>query len=245
MHDLPRSLLHCAVERSCPLGRTVSVRHERFVPADPVTPQVEQLLVDMNFSRSGRDYVRPICHGCDLCRNVRIPVNAVGQSRGMRRRLRRLQGWTTTWAPPGLAGDRTDLLERFVEVRFNRGPGVVSLRAFLGFGGNMHGVQELRRPDGQLAAMSAVARGSDGLISLYAAWDPEMAQFGLGHALTAGECAEGQRLGLYWLHLGHWADGNQVTRYKVSYVGAEVLVEPGRWEAAESEALFVDRACAS
>jgi arginyl-tRNA--protein-N-Asp/Glu arginylyltransferase len=156
-----------------------------------------------------------------------------------------MQGWTTTWDQPGMAGERTDLLERFMERRFNRGPSIYPLRAFLGFGGNMQGVQELRQPDGRLAAMSAVACVADGLMSLYAAWDPDLPHLGLGHALTAGECAEAERLGLRWLHLGHMVEGDAKTRYKVEYPGAEVLVAPGRWEAAGAEAMLHDRACAS
>ncbi len=245
MQDLPRSRLRCATDASCPLGRLAIVCHERYVPLDPVTPCVEQLLADMNFSRNGRDYLRPNCRGCDSCRNVRIPVESIRQSRSIQRRIRRLQGWTTTWGQPGLAGERTDLLERFMERRFNRGPSIYPLRAFLGFGGNMHGIQELRQPDGRLAAMSAVACVADGLMSLYAAWDPDLAHLGLGHALTTGECAEAERLGLRWLHLGHMVEGYAKTRYKVEYPGAAVLVGAGRWEPVDLAAPVMERGCAT
>jgi arginine-tRNA-protein transferase len=245
MQDLPRARTHCATERHCPRGYVGIVRHERYVPADPVTPQVEQLLVDMNFERNGRDYYRPRCQGCDSCRNVRIPVQMLMSSRSMQRRLQRLTGWTTIWGMPGLAGERSDLLEHYIDRRFNRGPSIYPLRAFLGFGGNMHGIQELRTPEGRLAAMSAVARTADGLMSLYAAWNPELARFGLGHALTAGECAEAHRLGLRWLHLGSMVEGDVKMRYKVEYPGAEVLVAPGRWEPAHADAMLHDLGCPS
>lgn len=196
-----------------------------FLPA--VSLREHRLLLDCNFRRSRRNFVRPECPGCDLCRQIRVPVGRFRASRSQRRVLRRNADLVVRETDAFVDDERAVLYRRYLETRHPgspQGSSAKDLEAIFEdatYDGGF--VFETRDPAGRLVAVSFVHRVQGGLSSAYCFFDPDEPRRSLGTFTILWEIEWCRREGLAFYYLGYWIRGCRTMEYKARFLPHEVF----------------------
>ncbi len=185
-----------------------------------VDPDEFQTLLEDGFRRSGSEFYRPACRGCQECVPIRLPVEAFHPHRTQRRVWRRNQDLRVRLAPGASSPQKLDLYRRFLAARFDRveSPGVEEMEGFLGdrFGST------------RLVAFGVLDVTPKAASSVYFVHDPDLASRRLGTFSVMQEvewCRKTKRSHLY---LGLWVRECPAMAYKAWFHPHELLVS-GSW----------------
>ncbi len=185
-------------------------------------------LLGLGFRRSGTQFYRNRCPGCDMCRQMRVPAAAFTPSRSQRRVLRRNRDVEFSLASAEFSPEVFDLYRRYVSFRHSReSADEDSFRHFL-CESPVDTRMTLYRIDGRLAGAGWLDILPGGLSSVYFAFDPDFARRSLGTYSAVREIEFARSLGLAWYYLGFVVDGSPKMAYKAAFRPHQRL-EAGRW----------------
>jgi len=194
-----------------------------------VDPDEFQTLLEDGFRRSGSEFYRPACRGCQECVPIRLPVEAFHPHRTQRRVWRRNQDLRVRLAPGASSPQKLDLYRRFLAARFDRveSPGVEEMEGFLGdrFGSTL--VLDYLLGE-RLVAFGVLDVTPKAASSVYFVHDPDLASRRLGTFSVMQEvewCRKTKRSHLY---LGLWVRECPAMAYKAWFHPHETLVA-GTW----------------
>ena len=84
---------------------------------DEFSPAVYEALMDRGFRRNGGILYRPLCEGCQECKQARVPAGAFKPSKSMRRVWRRNHDLSVEVRLPAPTAEQLDLFRRYLESR--------------------------------------------------------------------------------------------------------------------------------
>jgi len=194
-----------------------------------VAPRQLQGLLESGFRRSGAEFYRPACRGCQECVPIRLSVEAFHPHKTQRRVWRRNQDLQVRQAPVRITPARLDLYRRFLAARFDRvdSPGIEEMEAFLGdrFGSTVALDYHL---DGRLVAFGVLDVTPEAASSVYFVHDPELASRRLGTFSVMREVEWCRLTGRSHLYLGLWVRECPAMTYKAWFHPHELRVS-GSW----------------
>lgn len=198
-------------------------------PESPMTTALYSRLVQHGFRRSGDRVYRPQCAACADCIPVRVLVRQFQPNRAQRRNLKANADLTATPLPAVFQPEHYALYERYLAWRHADGrmadTSPEDYREFLTNDWCNTRLVEFRA-QGQLAAVAAVDRLTDGLSAVYTFYEPTMAKRGLGDYAVLWQIDQAQALDLEYLYLGYWIAACRKMAYKDRYRPFESL-RPG------------------
>ena len=87
---------------------------------------------------------------------------------------------------------------------------------------------EMRNNDA-LVCIAVVDRMDNGLSAVYTFFDPDFGKNSPGRFAILFEIEEAKKLGLKWLYLGYWIDGQNKMEYKNEYLPMEYYID-NKWQ---------------
>ncbi len=203
------------------------------VPAEPLSPEQLDLLLEQGDQRVGGTVFRTECPFCHSCEPVRVDVSAFKPSRSQRRVLKQGgEALKLELGKPLLSRKRVALWNRHRMAR-----GLLtdhSRRDPVGYQDwlveSCAPTLEFRYLLGEkLVALSLLDVGRTSANSAYCYFDPAFSDLSIGVYSVLREmqwCAE---QGIRWYYLGLWVRECESLRYKTNYAPHERLVR-GKWE---------------
>lgn len=214
-------------------------RRARTVFGDPrhiPDKQMQTLLAQQGFRRSGRYLYRPECKGCGACIAARVDVAAFAPDRSQRRNLQKNANLEVAVQHPWCDDDLLALYNRYQSRRHPSGHMLADSRKtfedFLIAHWSESRYLEIRFGD-ELLGVAVFDQLRDGLSAVYTFFDPDAEKRGLGifAILKLIELAASE--GLPWLYLGYWLPKHPKMDYKRRFRPLEILIG-GRWQRLQS-----------
>lgn len=227
---VPRSAPH-----DCPYLPDRKAVEEGFV-VEAIKPETYHELMDRGFRRSGQVFYRPRCPGCDLCRQIRLPVADFHRSKSQRRTWNRNDDVTINVTPPNLTDEKMDVYKRYLkkqhpDSRQAEDPEGIEDFLYLTAVDTVE-VTYHAGDDDKLIAVSIIDVSRESLSSVYHYFDPEESHRRMGVYSVLREVELAREWGVPYYYLGYWVEGAPTMDYKASYYPHELLID-GQWERRE------------
>lgn len=219
-------------EHQCPYFSDRQAQY-RACRADRIPGSFYHQLMDANFRRSGTILYQPICRGCRLCVQIRVPVERFAARKSQRRCWRRNVDLTMTVARPELTDEKFQLYRRYVRdwhgERPTDDPTIEDLKRFL-YESPVDTIEfTYRNPSNKLLAVGICDLCAESLSSVYFYFDPAESSRGLGTFGALAEIEWARDRGIPYYYLGYWVEGCPTMDYKMSYRPAQLLYPDGVW----------------
>nr|VFK53910.1 MAG: arginine-tRNA-protein transferase [Candidatus Kentron sp. TUN]VFK55017.1 MAG: arginine-tRNA-protein transferase [Candidatus Kentron sp. TUN]VFK55795.1 MAG: arginine-tRNA-protein transferase [Candidatus Kentron sp. TUN] len=200
-------------------------------PRYPKDKQLQTLLSENGFRRSGQHLYRPHCRECQACIPIRIPVTDFQPRRRQRRAWQRNHDLTVSPRPAVFCDEHFQLYQRYINTRHAKGgmenPTPDQYLDFLITPWAETLFIEFRFSH-RLLAICVVDCLDNGLSAVYTFFDPDYPQRSLGVYAILWSIYEAERRRLDWLYLGYWIETSPKMCYKSEYRSQEHLQE-GKW----------------
>jgi len=210
-------------------------RTERKVMTELTGSDVDQLhdrLSHAGFRRSHGIVYAPVCHGCQSCIPIRLPVAEFVPDRTMRRVRRDHADLVVTERPIVATEEQYALFRAYQAHRHGDGDmalmGLDDYQSMVETSPVETSLFEFRSRDGRLVCVSLVDMLSDGLSAVYTFYDPADTHRSYGTASILWLIAETARRNKPYLYLGYWVPGSTKMGYKSRFNPAEIL-RNGHW----------------
>ncbi|MDC3378965.1 arginyltransferase [Planctomycetota bacterium] len=197
-----------------------------------------QNLLDHHHRRSGWIVYRPVCHTCQACRPIRVPVSTFKPSRSQRRTLRRNADVTLQVGPPEPTEEKRLLHNRYVSDRFGKADaGLPSLDAYAEvFGSSPVTTLEMTyRVGDRLVGVGIVDALPDVISSVYFFFDPDEGRRSLGTYSALREIQYAEATGRGFVYFGYYIAACREMRYKARFRPCELLGRDGVWRPFEPQ----------
>lgn len=189
-------------------------------------------LARIGFRRSHDVVYRPVCHGCQACIPVRIPVDRLREGRSLARVRRRNADLSPRIVPPQASGDAYSLFHRYQQGRHTDS----EMARMTGFDFSAmveEGAQEaflltLTDPEDRLIGAMLADRLEDGFSAVYSFFDPDQPRRSLGTELVLALVDQARAERLHYVYLGYWIEGSGKMAYKTRFRPLEALID-GHW----------------
>nr|WP_025840799.1 arginyltransferase [Asaia platycodi] len=185
------------------------------------------------FRRSHGIVYAPVCHNCQSCIPIRLPVFEFAPDRTMRRIKRSLGDLTVVERPIVATIEQYELFRAYQEQRHIDGDmalmGLDDYQAMIETSPIETSVFEFRTREGRLVCVSLVDMLSDGLSAVYTFYCVDDPQRSYGTASILWLIDETVRRGKPYLYLGYWVPGSAKMGYKARFRPAEIL-KAGQWQ---------------
>lgn len=206
-------------------------RSQIVIPSRAIDHALYTQLVQQGFRRGGLYIYRPHCEGCQACVPVRVPVNAFHPNRSQRRTWQRNSHLRGRQLPLRYEERHYELYHRYQVARHD-GSSMAQDDAeqyseFILQSTVESWLLEFSAGD-ELKIVSLVDVLDDGLSAVYAFFDPDEQQAGLGVYNVLALIDIARRLGLPYVYLGYWINGCRKMAYKSNYQPLESLID-GQW----------------
>ncbi len=239
LRDLPihRLQLYLTATYPCSYLQDRLARSQVATPSNLVDTGVFSELVRLGFRRSGLHVYRPRCDNCRACVPVRLPLAEFRPNRSQRRCQKRNQDLVFSLKPLVFEEAHYRLYQRYQSARHSGGgmdrDDREQYRNFLLTSRVDSALLEFTL-DGRVVLVSLVDRLLDGLSAVYAFYDPDLAQRGLGVYNVLTLVALARRMDLSYLYLGYWIEQSDKMAYKRNYSPLEAY-QDGQWQRLEDE----------
>ena len=210
--------------------------------------EYNNILSHNGFRRSQTIAYRPACDLCQACVSVRVPVDLFAPNRSMRRLMKRNSDLVGCWTDNRPTAEQYELFHYYLESRHADG-GMADM-SVLDYAMmiedsyvDTHIVEyRLRGPDthltgegeGPLHGLTLIDVLEDGLSLVYAFYDVDQADRGLGTFMILDQIERARRMGLPYIYLGYWVDGSPKMDYKARFMPQERLTTRG-WQLFKSK----------
>ncbi|MEE9296684.1 MAG: arginyltransferase [Phycisphaerae bacterium] len=226
--------LPAGAEHPCPyLPDRVSV-NQGFV-IDRLGPNIYRALMDRGFRRSGQVIYRPACHGCRMCRQIRVPVNDFAPSRSQRRIWRRNHDISVNIATPiEPSTKKWELFRSYVEQQHDNtmSTDYDDFVSFL-YTSPTESVEFSYRVGVRLIGVSIADLCPDAVSSVYMFFDPACRQRSLGTFSILWEIDYCRRHDMSYYYLGFHVAGSRTMAYKARFKPCETLDDAFVWHRIE------------
>jgi arginine-tRNA-protein transferase len=187
-------------------------------------------LMDLNYRRGGVTIYRPICRGCQACRQLRVPVSDFRPNRTQRRAVRRNADLTLRVGEPRLTLDRWDLYNRYQAYRHAEDgeDSPETLESFL-YSTCVPTLEWSWYLGEQLVMVGIADVSSRALSAVYCFYEPRMSGRSLGTFNILSMIRLAGEDGLDYVYLGFYVEGASKMLYKRNFRPCEVLDASGRW----------------
>jgi len=215
-------------EEACPYLPGRQARYRAFC-ADDVPASVYHELMNLRFRRSGDYFYQPVCHGCDQCVPIRVPVGAFVASRSQRRVVRRNQDVEVAVGVPVYSDEKFSLYRRYMrEWHGKRDVDEHDFQRFLVESPVASVEFQYRDAGGRLLALGICDVSAASLSTVYFYFDPASAGRSLGTYGALVEIDWARRNAIPHYYLGYWVPGSATMDYKARFQPHELLRE-GEW----------------
>ena len=197
---------------------------------DEFSPAVYEALMNRGFRRNGGILYRPVCEGCQECKQARVPAGAFKPCKSMRRVWRRNHDLSVEVRLPEPTPEKLELFRRYLESRHD-GTMTGSSEEFHNFlYTSPVRTLEFRYYLGRrLVGVSLVDRGPRSLSSVYMFFEPDHHRRSLGTYSILREIDYCRRSGIAYYYLGFYVADCRAMAYKARFRPCEVLLSRRRW----------------
>ena len=198
--------------------------------ADQLSPAVYGALMNRGFRRSGGVIYRPVCEGCQECKQIRVPVSEFKPSTSLCRVWRRNDDLAVEVGSPEPNFEKLRLFRRYLESRHD-GTMTGSPEEFDEFlytspVDTLEFTYSLGR---RLVGVSLVDRGPRSLSSVYMYFDPEHHRRSLGTYSILWEIDYCRRADIPYYYLGFYVADCRAMAYKARFRPCEILENRRHW----------------
>lgn len=217
-------------------------RSERKVVTELSGPEAEVLhnhLSRAGFRRSHNIAYAPVCHNCNACVPIRIPVDLFRPDRSLRRLARANIALTTRETPATATIEQYQLFQRYQGARHAEGDmagmSFYDYRAMVEDTPIETFITEFRDPAASLLGCCLIDRLADGLSAVYSFYEAETAFKSLGSFAILHLIAQAREMGLPYVYLGYWVAESRKMAYKTRFKPYEILAG-GAWRLVSEDA---------
>ena len=189
-----------------------------------------QSLIDHGWRRFGKLFFRPVCQGCNECKNMRIVLDEFNFSKSQKRVLSKNKNTKVIVRQPTLTQDHVTLYDRYhTYMKDKKGwenDPISSQDYYHSFvdGHGEFGLEFLFIVDGVLAGIALVDVLEDGLSSIYCYYDHYFSDLSIGTFSILKQIEYAKKMNLEYIYLGYWVKENDSLSYKSKYTPYEILV---------------------
>lgn len=217
----------------CPYLPERASASEGFAVAGLPSTIYEQLM-NLGFRRSGQYVYRPVCGSCHECVPLRVPIETFVPSRSQRRALRRNEDVAVSVGEPVCDDEKWRMYTAYIAHQHD---GAMStdredFAAFL-YAKVTDTIEMTYRIGPRIVGIGLCDVCSDCLSSVYFFFDPVESRRSLGTYSVLMEIDECRRRGLSYWYAGYYVRDCSRMSYKSAFRPNELLVEGGRWRAAD------------
>lgn len=203
-----------------------------LLPDQPISDNLYQQLLQLNFRRSGEQVYTPHCPSCQACQSVRIASDMFRPSRSQRRLLRKAgrSGWHYQLTDHATA-DYYALFADYIRHKHADGsmfpPAREQLQSMLSC--SWLKVQLLEQYwQQQLVAITIVDVTNDAFSAVYTFYNPAFSAFSPGVLAILALLQLSSELNKDWLYLGYQIDACNKMAYKAAFLPQQRFIA-GNW----------------
>lgn len=226
--------MHISMPQACPYLPERDSTNLFAVPPK-LSGAAYQGWMNAGFRRSGHVIYKPICDGCNECKQMRVPVADFRMSRSQRRVWRRNGDVTVEIAPPVATDEKWEVYAAYLAHQHD---GKMDherddFERFL-YDSPTTTLEMTYRMGTELMGVGIVDECPDCLSSVYFYFSPSAARRSLGVFSALREIEECRRLGLPYWYAGYYIRDCRQMNYKAQYRPHELLGPDSCWHSAES-----------
>lgn len=199
-------------------------------PDYPKSPQLQGLLAQQGYRRSGQHLYRPRCGACQACIPIRLPVERFRPNRSQQRCQQQNQDLQVQLHEAEFTEERFQLYCRYQSARHSGGgmdqPTPQQFSEFLFCDWAQTALVEFR-DQGRLLAVAACDLLPEALSAVYTFFEPEAGRRSLGVFAVLWQVQQARRQNLRWLYLGYLIHACRKMAYKANYLPHERLLDAG------------------
>ena len=200
-------------------------------PQQKIDTSVYSQLSEFGFRRSGDHIYKPMCHHCQACIPLRIPVESFAPSRKHKRTLKKNSDLTIKQVKTIDTAEHYSLYRLYIEERHADGdmypPTQEQYTSFLTGEWASVNYYEFRKDD-RLLAVSVADVMDNGVSAIYTYFDPFATKRSLGRLAILSLINIAKKKHLPAVYLGYWIKSSPKMRYKSEYRPLEILIDD-RW----------------
>ncbi|ANE35968.1 arginyltransferase [Campylobacter iguaniorum] len=218
----------CTLDTLCPYLKDRDSR-TRYRYIDDCTFSYNSELIKRGYRRFGNYFSKPICHGCDECKSIRIDAPNFKFSKSHKRVINKNVGTRIEISKPKVDTERLNLYTKyhkfmqekrdweFHELDFKRYYNVYVE------GAGEFGYEVDYFVNETLVCVDLIDIGDDGISSVYCYWDPDFAYLSLGKFSLLMQINMACLSNLKWIYLGFYVKDCESLRYKDEYKPYQTL----------------------
>ncbi|SFV71218.1 Arginine-tRNA-protein transferase [hydrothermal vent metagenome] len=192
--------------------------------------------------RFGKSFIYPLCYGCTECKSLRIDVSNYKYSKSQRKAINRNEKTKISIQEPSMRKEHIALYNKYHAYKAKRdgwNHQDISMQEYYeNFidGAHDFGKELLYYIDDKLVCVDLIDILDDGISAVYCYYDPDYPRFSLGTYSLLYQIKLAENLGLDWVYLGYWIEGNKAFEYKENFEPLEILegyprvVEKPKWK---------------
>jgi len=235
---LPKSTDFCLNHGSCSYldGKYTRLNYKCV---ENVSKLFATAVAQRGWRRYGKRFVYPSCISCNECKSIRIEVKDYHFSRSQRKALKRNENTKIVVQEPTLSAEHLALYNKYNQHKANNDGWdyeCISEDEYLDsfvVGAHDFGREILFYRDDKLVGVDLIDILDDGISTICCYYDPEYMWYSLGIFSVLYEIKLAQEMGLQWVYLGYWIEGNKAFQYKENFEPIEILEGyPGVFEEA-------------
>jgi leucyl-tRNA---protein transferase len=204
-----------------------------LLPEQPVTAQLYQQLLQVNFRRSGEQVYTPHCPACRACQSVRLAPQQFRPSRSQRRLLNKAHrsGWHFKLVGDADVTEYFPLFAEYITHKHADGtmfpPTQEHLSSMLNCSWLRVRCLELYYQQ-QRVAVTVVDETDDAFSAVYTFFHPQVSHFSPGTLAILYLLQLSREQHKAWLYLGYQIDGCQKMAYKATFLPQQRFIA-GQW----------------
>jgi len=182
-----------------------------------------QELIERGYRRFGKMFFRPICQGCDACKNIKIDVQNYTFSKSARRIMKKAKNIRIYMQQPSLSHEHLEIFDKYHRyMHHKKGWQYSPTTAEHYYSSFVHGYGDfgyevLYFYENRLIGVDLIDILEDGISSIYFYYDPEFSNFSLGKLSLYNQIKYAKNSNREWIYLGYYVKDCPSLAYKAEY----------------------------